>query len=230
MKNIFISGAHGSACSLVKSLTTGIKIIDQRIGTCHESWTRNQTLNNDFIIFSHCYSYQSIKKNWNPDVIIWIHINEKNITQICRRVVILDFLYAEDPEWLLKDWCWTEDKHNRLQGPSWPPYSKVITDYPQWCLDEMCQVAYDRSKAWTKISKYATYSIDTDELFGSSDPHTLSDTLESLNCSVDKDFLSQWKIKNNKIYEEYKNLFSWTPNWCPPDGWPTVDITENIYE
>lgn len=125
---------------------------------------------------------------------------------------------------------WTEDKHNRLQGPSWPPYSRVITDYPQWCLDEMCQVAYDRSKAWTKISKYATYSIDTDELFGSSDPHTLSDTLESLNCSVDKDFLSQWKIKNNKIYEEYKNLFSWTPNWCPPDGWPTVDITENIYE
>ena len=45
-----------------------------------------------------------------------------------------------------------------------------------------------------------------------------------------KEFLSQWKIKNNTIYEEYKNLFSWTPNWCPPDGWSTVDITENIHE
>ena len=114
-------------------------------------------MNNNQIIHGHCYSYQLIKKNWNPDIIIWVHINKKNITQICRRVVILDFLYAEDPEWQANDWCWTEAKHNRLKGPNWPSYSKIINDYPQWCLDEMCQVAYDRSRAWTKISKYATY-------------------------------------------------------------------------
>lgn len=230
MKNIFISGAHGSACSLIKSLATTTRIIDQRVGTCHESWTSDQTTNNDLIMFSHCYSYQVIKENWNPDAIIWIHINEKNITQICRRVVILDFLYIEDPGWMSKDWCWTKDKHDRLQGPDWPLYSNTISDYPQWCLDEMCKVAYDRIKPWTKVSKYATHVIDTDELFGSADTCTLSDTLKSINCSVDADFLNQWKIKNNKIYEQYQHLFSWTPDWCPPCEWPVVDITENIYE
>lgn len=230
MTNIFISGAHGSGCSLIKSLATSSKIIDYKYGTCHESWTSDFTMNRDRIIFNHQPSYKTIKEIWNPDIIIWLHVNKKNITRLCRRIVILDFLYTNDHNWVEKDWCWTKKKHDTLAGPDWPAYSTILSNYPQWCLDEMCQVAYDRSKPWMTASKHATYVIDSDELFGLAPPTTLSNTLESLNCTVDKDFLSQWKIKNNEIYEEYKNLFSWTPTWRLPDGWPTIDITEDSHE
>jgi len=230
MKTIFISGAHGSGCSLIKSLAVQSKIIDPNLGTCHESWKYEQTSAGDRIVFDHYYSYQHIKQHWNPDIVIWLQINKNNITQLCHRIVILDFLYTTDPVWIQKDWCWTQEKHNRIAGPSWPAYSKIITDYPQWCLDEMCQVAYDRSQAWLGLNPHCDYVIDSDELFGSSDPITLSLCLKELGCLIDLEFLHSWQEKTKQLYSQYRDLFSWTPEWIRPLEWPAQQFTTDLYD
>jgi hypothetical protein len=230
MKTIFISGAHGSGCSLIKSMAVQSHAIDFTVGTCHESWNYEQTIRGDRIIFDHYYSYQYIKQHWNPDILVWVRVNKKNITQLCHRIVMLDFLYTADSSWIQKDWCWTQQKHDRIAGPDWPAYSITITDYPQWCLDEMCQVAYDRSYAWMGENVYSDYTIDSDELFGSAEPVSLSWCLHELGCSIDLNFLKTWQKTNTEIYNQYQSLFSWTPNWVPPEGWPTQTIIAELYD
>jgi hypothetical protein len=230
MKTIFISGAHGSGCSLIKSMAVQSYKIDSAVGTCHESWNYEQTTHGDRIIFDHYYSYQYIKQQWNPDIVVWVQINKNNIAQLCHRIVMLDFLYTADPVWIQKDWCWTQQKHNRIAGPDWPSYSTTITNYPQWCLDEMCQVAYDRSQAWMGHNPHCDYVVDSDELFGSAEPVTLSLCLHELGCKIDLDFLNTWQQKNAEIYRQYRDLFSWTLAWVPPEGWPVQTITSDQYD
>jgi hypothetical protein len=224
MKKIFISGAHGSACSLVKSLAIGNVQIDDKFATCHESWTINKTQNQQNICFNHTFDRKIIQKNWNPDIAIWIKIADENITLICRRIVILDFVYTDDPQWVQNDWCWTTQKHQRLAGPDWPPYSKNIFDYPSWCLDEMCYVAWERSRPWMTDREDFDYTISSDELFGNSPRTGLVDCFLDLGLKIDHDAIDNWKQKNSELLKPFMEMFSWTPQWQPPQEWVTLPI------
>ena len=224
-KKILISGAHGSACSLIKSMMTEVISIDAQAGTCHQSWTSTTTTNKDKVMWNHSYRRDIIEKNWNPNIIIYIKINLDNIVQICRRVVILDFIYTQDPSWIQKDWCWTNEKHDRLAGPDWPPYSNNIYDYPQFCLDEMTQAAYERVSPWLIDRTDFDYVLDTAEFFGESEPVTLQHCFNELGCKLDMDFIRTWREINNNIYTKYADLFSWTLNYVPPDGWVSAEET-----
>lgn len=230
MRNVFLSGAHGSGCSLIKSLAVQSYATDQQVGTCHESWNYNSTPSGDRIVFDHWYSRGAINQRWQPDFTIWLKINPENVLYLCHRIVILDFLYTQDPTWIQRDWCWTEAKHNRIAGPDWPKYSRSILDYPQWCLDEMCQVAYERSLPWMSDNNRFDLTVDSNELFGTADPISLSNCLSELGSKINHDFLLQWQQKNQEIYHQYRHLFSWTPNWNRPTGWPYVTIHDKDYE
>jgi hypothetical protein len=223
-KKIFISGAHGSACSLLKSLAIGRVTIDSRYATCHESWTTNRTQKNDYIMFNHEPNRQKITEKWNPEVTIWLKINVKNVETICKRIVILDFLYVNDSHWMLNDWCWSLQKHQRLAGPDWPVYSTQISDYPTWCLDEMCHVAWERSRPWLEDRNDFDYVIDTDELFGNSPRVMLEKCFGDLGLRIDHDAVDKWKQQNFDIFMPYMNMFTWTKNWCPPSGWIPAPI------
>ena len=212
VKRIFISGAHGAGCSLIKSLATGVKIINPNIGTCHESWNHELTQNGDLIEFQHYHNTKS-------DILVWFKVNEKNLTHICQRIVVLDFMYADDPIWVKNDWSWTKEKHARIAGPDWPDYSNKITDYPQWCLDELCEVAYNRTKPWTIIDTRYHLVIDSDELFGNSPPDSLTAFFNSINCKLDFEFLSTWKNNIQQQYAANAHLFSWKPGWKLPNNW-----------
>jgi hypothetical protein len=119
-------------------------------------------------------------------------------------------MYTTDANWSKNEWCWSQVMHNQLAGPDWPPYSVNIEDYPMWVRDEICQVAYNRSLPWTVKNTGYNFIIDSDELFGTSDPVTLLDFFNSINCKVDFDFIKQWREKNYKIWQGYNSLFSWT--------------------
>ena len=230
MRTVFLSGAHGSGCSFIKSLAVGKCQIDSTVGTCHESWNYEQTPLGDRIVFDHWYSQQAITAKWNPDLTIWLKINTDNLLYLCRRIVILDFVYTADCTWIDRDWCWTPAKHNRIAGPDWPKYSTNITDYPQWCLDEMCQVAYERSMPWLLDNPRFDFTVDSNELFGTAEPATLTQCLTELGSALDDEFLKQWQTKNQEIYNQYRHLFSWTPQWSRPEGWPATTITDKDYE
>lgn len=230
MKTIFISGAHGSGCSIVKSLLTGVKILDNEKGTCHESWNHGQTVNQDRVFFYHFFSRTDIVKMCDPDIVIWIYINEKNLLQICQRIVVLDFLYTNDKVWIEKDWCWTQRKHETLAGPDWPSYSKNIFDYPTWCLNEMCQVAYERCLPWTKVGPGADYIVDSNELFTDNQGSSLETILNDLKCPLDKSFLAAWQNKNKAIQDRYQDLFTWTPNWAKENNWQAINFKNIQYD
>jgi len=200
MKTIFLSGAHGSGCSFIKSQATGVDIISPETGTCHESWKYARTQNNDKIMFFHYSNLDYIQSTYKPDVTVWLHINANNIEKLCQRIVVLDFL-------LPHDWAWTPEKHNILAGPDWPEYSNNIKNYPAWCLHELIQVAYDRSSAWMQKNNNFDYIIDSDELFGSSPPVTLEKFLHGVNCKINIDFLIKWKTKNKLMNQENKHYF-----------------------
>jgi hypothetical protein len=203
---LFLSGAHGSGCSLVKSLLTNIKVLANE-GTCHESWKIASTQAHDYIYFDHVPDIDLIKQQWQSDQVIWLWLNPKNVEFVCRRIVYLDFVYANDPEWLAKDWAWTMSKHNRLAGSDWPAYSKNLQDYPLFVRQELYQTAYDRSADWMQSNPQADYFIDSDELFGNAPPRTLQTVADQLQCTIDLEFLTKWKTKNHAMYAEYKKLF-----------------------
>lgn len=204
---IFISGAHGSACSFVKSQFLKLHTID-RNGTCHEAWNSNIT-KTDLVLFDHWPNINTIHQNCKPNVTIWIRIAQENIVQIINRIVILDFLYTNNNTWVEKDWCWTEQKHDRIAGRSWPTYSTDISSYPTWCLNEMCEVAYERSKPWLADGKDFDYVIDSRDLFSFQEPITLRNTLNSLEYTLDENFLNAWRNKNYLLWQEHKHRFSW---------------------
>ena len=227
MKKIFISGAHGSACSLIKSMFTGIKQIDPIAGTCHQSWETTVTTNKDLINWHHSYGIDYIQKRWNPNVLVYLQINPKNIVQICRRIVILDFMYTQDPDWARNNWCWTKEKHDSLAGPDWPQYSINIYHYPKFCLDEMTQVAYERTCPWIQTRTGFDYTLDTAEFFSGTEPHSLQHCFNSLGCNLDMSFVENWRNTNNKLYATQADLFSWTTNYVPPEGW--ISAVDNGY-
>jgi len=203
MKTIFLSGAHGSGCSFIKSQATGVNVLSPDTGTCHESWSYTQTQNHDRIIFFHHSDLDYIRSRYNPDITVWLQINPDNIEKLCQRIVVLDFLLVDGQT----DWVWTLEKHNILAGPDWPAYSSNIKDYPAWCLAELMQVAYDRSAPWMQANNNFDYVIDSDELFGNSPPVTLKKFLTAINCKLDIDFLKTWQQKNESIYQENKHYF-----------------------
>lgn len=222
---IFISGAHGSACSLVKSLAIGSVKIDAQVGTCHESWGKNLTPHRQEIWFAHNFDLLKIKRQEQPDVMIWLQIDAEDIVWICRRVVILDFIYAQDPHWFANDWCWTPKKHERLAGPDWPTYSQDIRDYPGWCLDEMCQVAWERTSPWTHENAHCDYTLGTNEFFGTSARRRLVQCFGDLGLSIDHAAIDLWREKNHAILSPYMSLFSWDLGWQTPTDWVTKHLS-----
>lgn len=221
MKKICISSAFGTGNSLLKMLTFRDKIIDAH-GTCHESWNNNSTINNDYIHAVHLYDWPTIVDKFSPDITVWLHINEKNIKQICQRIVVLEFLYARDTDEYI--FCWTRNKHNAIAGPDWPPFSTKINDYPTFCLDELCQVAYNRCSIWTQPNDSFTFQIDSDELFGQAEPVTINRWLSEINCELDLQFFETWKCIQQKLFLDYQSLFTWNPgnnnymNMITPDS------------
>jgi hypothetical protein len=209
MKRICISSPFGSGNSVLKMLTMSEKTIDPT-GTCHSAWTKNKTINNDQIDVTHHYDLSVIQEIFYPDISVWVHINKKNILDLCQRIVILEFLYAKDTNDYI--FCWTRSKHNAIAGPDWPSFSTVITDYPTFCLDELCQVAYNRCVLWTQPNKDFTFQIDSDELFGSAPPVTINQWLASIDCQFDMEFFETWKNKRQQLLQNYQHLFTWRPD------------------
>ena len=223
-KKIFISGAHGSAVSLVKSLAIGKTEIDNTRSTCHESWQLDWTQNKQRIVVNHTWKKDEIKKRWNPDVTIWLKIDSQNVEFICRRIVVLDFLYTNDPTWMERDWCWTPQKHQRLAGPDWPEYSTEISRYPSWCLDEMCQVAWERSRPWMQDRDDFDFVINSDELFGDSPRVSLQRCFENLGLTINHDDINRWKQKNLELFTPFFRMFTWKQNWHAPADWVPAPI------
>jgi len=205
MKNIVISATKGSAPSMIKSMAVGKSVIDVKYNTCHESFCHGLTQNSDRINIAHTPARLEL----NADVGIWIYINPLNIKQICQRIVVLNFLYTDDPVWMNNNWCWTPQLHNRLAGPDWPKYSKLIIDYPTWCLNEICQVAYDLCKPWTVINPDYEIFIDSNEFFGPGNPTTMQRCFEQINCQLDLNFVKKWRKQNFKFWKDYESLFTW---------------------
>ena len=211
MKKILISSAFGSGNSCLKSLTLKNKTMDSEIGTCHDAWNVNTTSCGDSISTSHLYNIDIINTTFSPDITVWIYINDKNLVQICQRIVVLDFLYATNKTWTDHNGAWNINKHITLAGPSWPEFSIHIEEYPTFCLDEICETAYHRCKNWGKSNNNFTFQIDSDELFGDSKPTTIQQMLDAIGCTFDQTFLNKWKIKQKQTFLKYKHLFSWTP-------------------
>jgi len=215
-QRVFISGAHGSACSLVKSLATGNVQIDDNYATCHESWKARYTQKNQIIVFNHAFDRDAIQKNWNPDVTIWLKIDPKNVELICRRIVILDFMYTDNLLWMQNDWCWTLQKHQRLAGPDWPEYSTKISDYPTWCLDEMCHVAWERSRPWMLDRDDFDYTINSDELFGDSNRSGIEKCFSDLGLTINHYDIDRWKQKNLELLTPFMQMFTWNKDYYAP--------------
>lgn len=202
MKQIFLSAAHGSAGSLVKSLLTNTKKLSVE-GTCHDSWSIGITQNGDNIKFNH-----NIPANiGNPDTSVRIQVNPINVAFITMRIVYLDFIYATDPYWIKIDGAWTQQKHDRLAGSNWPAYSTNILDYPLFCRKEMCQVVQDRIMPWITNNDQFDYTINSNDIFGSTSIDSLQNVFTKLNCKLDLNFLQQWKNKNFELHNKYRELF-----------------------
>lgn len=211
MSNILISAPFGLGSACLKTLTLANKNMDQNIGTCHDSWHITNTVHGDTILARHTPNIKDAEANLNMqfDMTVWMRINEKNLEQICQRIVVLDFLYSDDPGFVNDGGAWNIDKHNRIKGDTWPEFSKNITDYPQWCLDEICQTAYYRCEPWVSDNNKFDFQIDSDELFGDAEPVTIKTWLGALGCEFDVEFLNQWKAKQRDTYLKYKDLFGW---------------------
>jgi hypothetical protein len=212
---IFLSGAHGSACSMIKSQMTKVFELDSRTNTCHQSWTAQRTTAGDSIQFFHYTDPAYIQSQFQPDQTIWLRVAEENIVQLCQRIVVLDFMYTNDPAWMAKDHCWTPEKHARIAGPSWPAYSTNIDDYPDWCLNELCQIAYDRTLPWIRHNSSFDWEISSDELFSFRDPSKLRQVLAQFGCGLNHDFLYTWRMKNFLLWQQYKHMFNWSPDHNP---------------
>lgn len=194
---------------MLQSLTLAEKIFDLH-GTCHSAWNKHTTINGDIIHGTHLSDLSTINARFCPDVTVWMYVNRKNLSQLCQRIVVLEFLYARDSN--EEGLGWTPNKHNAIAGSSWPPFSTNITDYPTLCLNELCQVAYNRSFRWTHTNNNFTFQIDSDELFGDSAPVTVENWLASINCTLDTDFFQSWKSKQHQLFLKYRELFTWTPD------------------
>ncbi len=210
---IAITGTKGAGFSLIAGLITNNVRIHPDFGTCHQSWEFPISKNEHTVSVTHEHDLDTIKKICDPNVIIGIWINPKNLIQICNRLVFTDFQFAPDTTWKMNHWAWHKEKHDILAGPDWPPFSENIADYPQWCLNELCQVAYDRSRYWLDKNMPYDFIIDSDELFGTAAPASLNKIFTYLNVTLDLDTLNQWKNKNREIYQHYQQLFSWYPGW-----------------
>jgi hypothetical protein len=208
MKNICISASFGSGNSFLRMLTFDKKVIDPA-GTCHTAWNQNLTKNGDYINVTHLYDLSVIRSKFSPDITVWLQINKKNLLQICQRIVVLEFLYAKDTYDYV--FHWTRKKHDEIAGPNWPVFSTTITDYPGFCLDELCQVAHNRCELWARPNDNFDFQIDSDELFGDSDPVTIKQWLKELNCQLDMDFFNSWKTKQQELFLKYQSLFHWQP-------------------
>jgi hypothetical protein len=204
---IFLSGAHGSACSMVKSQLTGVHKIDPLTNTCHESWTARRTTGGHSVEFFH----NTDPTQYRADINVWLRVSQANIIQIVQRIVVLDFIYTYDANWVAKDHCWTPEKHARIAGPDWPPYSANINDYPGWCLNELCQVAYDRTLPWTVSNPEFDLEIDSSDLFSFQDPAGLRSIVAQLGSSLNHNFLYQWRMKNFLLWQQHKHRFTWQP-------------------
>lgn len=204
-------------------MITGVNGLDDNIGTCHESWKEDRTQNADTVILAHDYGVDYVNEKYQPDEKIFVWINPKNISTIARRIVILDFFYANDPEWKTNGWAWDLQKHQRLAGPDWPDYSDQMDHYPGWCLDEMCQVAYERIKPWTTVIDGYEHVIDSNEIFGTSATESLEKCFRSIFCQVNEPFLRQWQKVNFPIIHRHDHKFCWTPEWITPRGWVSAD-------
>jgi hypothetical protein len=216
MSKILLVGAHGAGCSMIKSQLTGVQVIDPVKNTCHESWKAGLTQHNDNIFFTHNLNLEEERKKYPFDTTIWLRIDPENIQQLVQRVVVLDFMYTDDEQWLKKDHCWTPEKHQRIAGPDWPEYSQSIDDYPTWCLDELCQVAYDRSSPWfTTPATGFDYVIGTSDLYSFVDPVGLASVMSELGCQINYEFLFEWRKKNLLMWQKYEHLFTWTPDHNP---------------
>jgi hypothetical protein len=227
MKNISIYSAYGSGNSFLKSLTLENRRMDPVIGTCHDSWTSNITSAGGTVNVYHFYNIDSAKKQNANDITVLLRINEKNIVQICQRIVVLDFLYANDTSLTAHDGAWNIKKHNALAGPDWPKFSTNINDYPEFCLNEICQSAYHRCENWTYPNNNFTFQIDSDELFGESDPIIIQEMLDDIGCTLDKVFLDNWKKKQKQTFLQYRHMFSWQPGMIDYMQ-PTVLNTKHI--
>jgi hypothetical protein len=208
MKNIIISAAKGSGPSIVKAMTIGQILFNPLTGYCHDSWEYSTTTAGDRITFTHEHRADKIRVN-NSDVVIGIKLNRSNALQVVHRCVMVDFEYANDPQWVNNDWCWTPAFHDRIAGPDWPAYSKNILDYPEWCRNEMCQVAWEKVSPWICSYTEFDYEIDSTELFNEIAPVTLTNALTSIGCNLNQPFLRQWRIRNQYNWEQHKKLFSW---------------------
>lgn len=204
---IFLSGAHGSACSMIKSQLTGVFGLDPITNTCHESWTAQRTTSGHSIQFFH----DTDPLKYKADKTIWLRVDPKNIVQIVQRIVVLDFMYTADPNWMAKDHCWTPEKHARIAGPDWPAYSTDINDYSSWCLDELCEVAYSRTLPWTESNSEYDLEINSQDLFSFQDPAGLRTVLAEIGCTLNHDFLYQWRMKNFLLWQKYQHRFCWRP-------------------
>jgi hypothetical protein len=209
MTRICISAPFGSGNSFLKMLAMPEKIIDP-VGTCHSAWTKNKTVNNDEIDVTHQFDISVIQEKFYPDISVWVHINKKNLLDLCQRIVILEFLYAKDTIDYI--FCWGRSKHNAIAGPDWPPFSTVITDYPTFCLNELCQVAYNRCVTWTHPNTAFTFQVDSDELFGAAPPTTINQWLSSINCVLDQEFFETWKKRQQQLLQDHRHLFTWQPD------------------
>jgi hypothetical protein len=215
MKKIVISGAFGAGFSMLKTLTLLKKDFDKTGITCHDAWNEKvrTTINNDSILTSHLYDIDNIVKKFRPNITVWLYINKKNILQICQRIVVLEFIYAVDrmPREPGKNFGWNQLKHNNLAGKDWPKFSTKITDYPTFCLDELCQDAFNRCEIWTRHNSNFDLEIDSDELFGDSPPVTIQNWLSTVGCVLDQDFLNKWQTVQKKLFHDHCHLFTWNP-------------------
>jgi hypothetical protein len=204
---IFISGPHGVGCSMIKSMAVGVRQIDPVRNTCHQSWTRWQTTQGDDIRFGNDFDCAVVFDGYKPDIRLWVSVSDHNIDQLCERIVLLDFLYADDAEWISNDWSWSQDKHNRLAGPDWPKYSTRLEQYPLWCRLEMLKVAQDRIKPWQVVDARFNWNIPSAELYDDVDPTELKKFLAHIGCVYDEEFLHTWRRKNKKMYLDNTHLF-----------------------
>ena len=211
MKKILISSAFGAGNSCLKSLTLENKRMDPEIGTCHDAWDKHTTSAGDYIGVCHLYDINVINAKETSDINVCLQINNKNLIQICQRIVVLDFLYATNKSWTTYDGAWNIKKHATLAGPNWPAFSTNINDYPVFCLDEICETAYHRCKNWIYPNNDFTFQVDSDELFGDSKPTTIQQMLDAIGCTFDQDFLDKWKNKQKQTFLKYKDLFTWSP-------------------
>ena len=178
-------------------------------GTCHTAWKRHKTINGDRIDTTHLNDLPTLKNKFSPDITVRICINKKNLIKICQRIVVLEFLYAQDTYDYV--FHWTRLKHNTIAGPSWPKFSTEITDYPTFCLDELCKIAHNRCTLWEDDVADFDFQIDSDELFGDSEPVTITKWLTAIDCKLDQEFLDQWKTAQTQLFLKYQSLFTWKP-------------------